>query len=1299
MDHFSPVAGAHIRVLVLPVGKIDRHRFSLFLQRLQKEASLLSLANVEHHANLDTDKNAFFLSPSLFPQGSLLYRFSSAAPSQQQQNLSPYELYREPLLVLGVADGLAQPNKDDGEAETRQKELEQAAGYIKERHPRVVHRQLIVLEPQDSEEILAAYNAIAISHLDQENHPSLQKAICEVSARFLFEFTTYAKALQASPTIQTPGQTARDLQQRRGSMKESDKRLSSSLSSPSEDGSPSRLPSKAPPLPATSFDQISGTNSISSGLSRSDSKASSSSNLSTPSAKGKGHGRNSSQDRISVQGFGSSNSQEKVRIRGKARVGIVLGSIYMMAGHWIDGLRVLVEHTSTARRLSDHLWHAKGLECLLTCMLLLAWAGVEFQVPSLCDPVAERTGSSTIARAGIDARLAAEGMQRQIVRLSTVIPDLTKLTLSLYRANEGSLELPLIIPAEASVRFSRLLATLIAAAGELRPADLRPLVYNDSNSLKEQGKSEEAAQPPATLGRPKLLSKTSVADILTQALPSAEDGLTAGDHIRLLAGIASSYALLGLERKKAIVIKDLVGRLTQALIQARKLGAAEMGIHPAAALSVESGSETLLSLAEESSGVTDMIADVAGVYGATVVPLLREESPTYTDKTPFGNQGLKRDILKDLTSLCEASPDPHGVLSLTASLLRAAGPNSALDASPDVVDNAFSREEQMHYATVISRTVAVSRHLGLTDVQAVYWDPFLVRGLEIVEPSGPRAIIDRTKISILAKAADQPLGPGNPLLYDPAASRPGTAAKETYLLVQDESSQCLITLQNPFDIPIDIEALELVADGVELASQHSPTTLGPLRFQQVSLQVTPKSVGLTRITGCRVKMQGCCPQIFPIVKTAWCADAPLTVKNLGLSARLEGLGQAKLDLKDLGIEREIIGATVIDAVPLLALENTAALEAGLMLLEGESRSLELILRNVGAIAATVFEATDTNDVLRRDDEHKLKLRGIRHKRSKSFLPTTTVAPGECMTFRFRVEGKAGLSSTQANFYYQANGALDSKHARVVSVPVMMTVNAALQVHHLDIIQQTGHDAKYLLTYFDIRNAWPKSVAYECFEKGARRLEWNRGGSGDVSQDIRDGQLAPGEVRRIYLNVQHAIHGTEYEDDVESVRLRFLDQLHISWRVEEHSGYVDLAGLTLTPELIDVVRGAPIGIAVQVNKQHAGDRPEAEVGSFVSVSVALTNRSKRSGPLSVQLSPRKSESGRDDRRLAVAGTMRRICKPLEVGEEATVEFVLCALLAGRIDMDATVRPAQIGRGADTRNWTGRASVSLDVHTCE
>jgi hypothetical protein len=247
MDRFSPVAAAHIRVLVLPVGQIERQTFLDFVRRLQDEAAIIQ------HKDLKpiVGQGDFLLSPAKFERGCLLLHYSTSGVGEATLHLSPYEIFREPLLVIGVGKGLG----DDGEEEDR-KELKAATDYMRERHPRVVHRYLLSLrEDEDNTGKLMA-NVTTVGKSHQAGDPSLVKAMRTVAVRFLRELSTYVQALQASPSIPTPGQTSRS-QQRASWMRDVENRSNAgprnvtSPPPPGEDG-PSRPPSRSLASPATS---------------------------------------------------------------------------------------------------------------------------------------------------------------------------------------------------------------------------------------------------------------------------------------------------------------------------------------------------------------------------------------------------------------------------------------------------------------------------------------------------------------------------------------------------------------------------------------------------------------------------------------------------------------------------------------------------------------------------------------------------------------------------------------------------------------------------------------------------------------------------------------------------------------------------------------------------------------------------------------------------------------------------------------------------------------------------------------
>jgi hypothetical protein len=127
--------------------------------------------------------------------------------------------------------------------------------------------------------------------------------------------------------------------------------------------------------PPTTFDEISGINAA-------NTLHQTNSDSSRPSTATK----KTAADRVSIHGFGSGGVGERARNKGRGRIGIVIGTLYMCAGQWVEAVRELTEGATRARALSDHLWHAKALEHIMVCMLLFAWSGMEFQV---CYPLAQ----------------------------------------------------------------------------------------------------------------------------------------------------------------------------------------------------------------------------------------------------------------------------------------------------------------------------------------------------------------------------------------------------------------------------------------------------------------------------------------------------------------------------------------------------------------------------------------------------------------------------------------------------------------------------------------------------------------------------------------------------------------------------------------------------------------------------------------------------------------------------------------------------------------------------------------------
>ncbi|RMY80574.1 hypothetical protein D0862_12678 [Hortaea werneckii] len=1301
MFRFSPVAPATIRVQVLPVGKIERSKFLEVLRSLQDHAAVLKLADVPQVEEQQ------LLSPKALPESSMLLNYVTFPASQQEQHLAPYELYREPLLVLGVADGL------DEDEERCKSELKEAAAFLRERHPRVVHRHILMLQgPGDNTETVTALR-------DGEANTSYHTAMCHVAGRLLVELSTYTKAMQASPTIQTPGQPVKSLQ--RTSSHRGDERGSASgyttptqgaeVSSPTgEEGS--RPPSRGfgSPPPSNSFEQVRNASNRASALARSDS------NTSNRSRNGQ---RGSSQDRVSVHRFGPSTSQEKTRSRGKARVGIVTGHIYMMAGQWNEALRMLTEHTNAARKLSDSLWHAKGLDGILVCMLLLAWAEQGFSIPSVCFPSEQRSSFTHSAKLSVtlptDFRPTEVAYQAAVGKLSMSLPELLKHILSLYRLGEGALELPPLVQHEARLRFCDLLATLYCEKGELNG--------NARNYIVERASPRRPATlEGASTGSP--TSRGSISSMLAEAQPTEEDHLAATDHIQLLGGISRAYSALGMERKSGLMLRGMIDKLTTALIQARKLGAAEAGIHPAASLSVDAGADIVVGAAAESPGLQELMDKIGRIYGVSLLATAHDderEGPLSSVPFDFGNAQIKSIVLRALLAFCEASPDPHGVLRIASSLLRAAGAYASLDAGASMSDEIAAKDDQIRVATSLSRTVGVSRHLGLTDVQAEYWDPFLVRGVCFVEPHASRNLLPLG--SSKGNSATQGI-PGNPLLYDPNAKR-GIQAKGRLPIVRNEPLSCLVTLQNPLETPVEVEDLGLVTDSnndVDLdLVNFTPVTLKPLCFQQVPCAVSPTRSGDFSITGCRIKVAGCREKVFGIFGQPWSPSGETLVKFQGQNV------QAKFH-PGPAAPTASVPMTAIESLPLLEIEHTSHREGNMMLLDGETQTINVVLRNKSQdVAAAILSVNDSAGVtrIRRQDAH---VDNATSQQTSTDLAVEVVQPGSTLSLDFDVLGKVAVSSTTLNIIYGRPEASHVSHKRVASLPLHMTVDAALQAQNPDIIDD---DADGFDFSFDVHNALPKPLSFFVESIDGHQKPPIKPHT-PPNTPKREILLSPGETQRVshhFSRTPYPPNSSAQQDDGKFIQTTLLNRIQVIWRTwkgEPRWGNLDVAShLTFTAPNLQVLRASQarlrlrlLGPATAEGSQQLSKtpRPQLKSGAFATLRLEITH--PRSSTPSSSSSPSTREnpgSGgggasplwvqlqlpQEGKGIGVLGTLYRIVSlpvpdqdKAEEGEaekqgakeegqgegerrgegKSHVDFVICPLVPGSMEVSAFARPA-------------------------
>ncbi|THZ98399.1 hypercellular protein-like protein HypA [Aureobasidium pullulans] len=1055
-DPLSPIAPARVRVLVLPAGRIKKQRFMTFLDRLHQHDSV-RLGDISP----DGRSSKTIFSPLAFPNGSLLYNFSTSMAPPSHTQLAPFDLFREPMMVLGIADAL--------EYESSPKdELKEVADKLAEQFPKILVSQLLVMDcTAEQQESWSLDSAICVPPSHATKTTTMNTIMCDISAKLLSEMGTYATAVQALPSVQSPGAAARPSDSR----PHLDRSLSlasrpESPADPSAVLSPSDThPSRGPP---TNFDEM-GAHT------RSDS------------------GKMANRDRMSVQAFGSTSAQEKAKNKGKARVGIVVGNLYMLAGRWNDAWRELVENTNKARTATDYLWYAKGLESIVVCMLLLIWSGFDFPIPAICNSGPDRSSSlisSAITRDGVPpiGQQEPAAAKQAASRASRLLPDLVPMIISIYERTNTLAGEPMspVAYSETVLRMSKLLAFLQNAGGELDSNVLQKIASTSSRSLY---------QPKVNAGFSGGISKHAIADMALRAYPPPSAGVPLADTIAIQSGIVSILSMLGLERKKAVIVKEMITLLVPALVQARKVGAAEMGIHPAASLSAAFGPGIPSAATnDEQVGLGNLLRDLHATYGArdrnhldltkgasdagqeNAVDVLINATIALTTQSAgtksFGSINLKIDILRACIDFCEALPDLPGVVHFSALLLRVVGPQGTMTAHEQNRRVTLVTEQQLRLISNMSRTINAANKIGLPDVRALYWDDFLIRDVQWIDDTNNEKLRERHKSDLLFDSGNKP--GKSPFLYNPFVKE--THKTEDKIVVVGEPAELVITLQNPYGFEVRIDRLSLVTDGPAIEVDEHPITLGPARLQDVVVTARAKDEGQIKILGCSVHVYGCKDQVFPIYQSPWKPDFPSKVKELGLSARDPASATRARSSKGRSSNPVLpqpttVSAVAIQAQPHVVLDKLNLSESALMVLEGQKKTFQITLRNTSAHIAVDFLHISFDDSLTssihtalaakeltKPDMYGLELE-LSNNPTFSWIRSgggqnMTIPPGEKATFEITVLGKPGLAAAKVMFDYAHLGKPFAEvegraFTRQVAVPIDITVNASIQLHRID----------------------------------------------------------------------------------------------------------------------------------------------------------------------------------------------------------------------------------------------------------
>ncbi|KAJ5936504.1 hypothetical protein N7454_005139 [Penicillium verhagenii] len=1082
VDPLSPIAPVRLRALLLPIGRIKRSRFLSFAARLQAE-NVVRLGDISPDAR--PNRNMF--SPLAFPTGLILYDLSFSVPPTSHLELFPFEIYREPLVIIAIADGteLSQSPESAKQHPTPEglDQLMEELEATKERSPRALVNQLLIFDYDGLEKLTnGPDNVLWVPRPESSKATTMKTVLCDITSVLLSELDEFAKTIQAIPTIDSPRTSSWGPSRNPELRPRPVDRLLHRMTLPAQmppnlQGTPDTpLSDSGSQTPnsetATTFDEI--TRSIHITRTHSGSKS--------PSvASPKEHSR----ERMSVSGV-SATDRTKNRIKGRA--GVVIGTLFLQAGRWHDALKELIEATNNARAGSDYIWHGKALESILLCLVMLGWAGMDFQIPSVLYPTADKSSKSHR-----DSTSAPSAGNRiiSLQNLANLLPDLSNTILNLYNraANITDEPLPQLVFSETVIRLSRLLVSARVRDGALDDNALKHIVMNEP--------LVPILHPELPRGTV-LLRKSDLANFLYRALPLAPSAdLPATDVVPIIVGVVSVLNALDLPRKKAFIMRELL------TVMARKIGAAEVGIHPAAGLASLSDTafdsvRLLLATIGEIYGVqpsafyewekrqsqSSAIGGSDGCLEYESVAGIAERSFRHVVLDRYGDLNLKIDVLKACINCCEALPDFEGVLRFTVELLQTIR-GDLMIGETNQMPPYLPREEQVRLLNNIKRTVGAANRLGASHMTAEYWDDFLVRDVQLLALPDPRRPVRRLRSELHAVTTGSEKSKKDPFLYNPFA-KPSSKALEM-LSVTDEPASYRVTLQNPYEFEVEIEHLQLESTGVAFEAVSENIILPPFCLQDVVVLGTAREEGELTITGCIVKARHCRMRRFPIFKNFWKPDAEVKFKRTGLASKKplserpvswasETSKDGKTSVKK-GPEAATCQVKVIGKQPSLLIESMSLSQSAMMVLEGEIKSFDITLQNTSSCPVDfvlfTFQDSTTRQLqsaLKNRDllpveiyELELKLTtqpALRWRREGPNSEDCSILAGQKATFTVDVLGKPGLQDTTVQIDYSFVGAEqadlpDIFYTRQLFVPLTVTVNASVEVARCDILPFSG----------------------------------------------------------------------------------------------------------------------------------------------------------------------------------------------------------------------------------------------------
>ncbi|KAL7409219.1 TRAPP II complex [Mrakia frigida] len=647
------------------------------------------------------------------------------------------------------------------------------------------------------------------------------------------------------------------------------------------------------------------------------------------------------------------------------------------------------------------------------------------------------------------------------------------------------------------------------------------------------------------------------------------------ERLVVLGHLSSLMRGLGMKRREGMFARERLATLVDLMVDARQRsvvqpnvdereqggGSGEVGVRVGAG---KDGNEAVLRVLkgvleglgvdlEEGEGVWDV--DGGGAGGARRMDVGRgsgggegEEEGGSGGRGRFGWPELQLRAMRDAIGIAEVLPDHASVVLFSLTALRTL--------HPFIVPG-----EQAHLAALFPRALATARRRGelVGEGKLKFWAGWIVLSLEVgsLPPTHvpiEHGIQDRT----IAQSLTATGLVRDPFLYNP---RSKSASLTKSIVVQNETLEFLITLQNPFAFELEIQDIRLSTTGVPFTSHPCPAILLPNAFQTIRVTGFASSPGTLTVQGCFVRLPDGSEAEFllPVHDAAeekrqrkresLNVERERAMKLRGMEARPSERRKRESEILESGIgggketEKEVVGGKgkekevlpvqgflsceVVPEQPLVRIRGSSLTHGAIMLYDGEESTIRITLENTSSLPVDFVQlsfqdsTTGRSQAIISEGERDLSA-GEAYEIESDLVnrpvfkwdqqkgESIRIPPGGGrQTINVKCLGKVGCvhGSIIINYAYLDRPGQDRPtsyfHTRQITFPLLISVYPTLECTSLDILRLPT-SSKILATTPSASGSTLKELGEEPLEVALRREE-----------DEEDHCLFAVDVRNVY----------------------------------------------------------------------------------------------------------------------------------------------------------------------------------------